>query len=65
VLDAILSSALFGAVDLRTGEVWSEDSCENLISPSVKKLQKAIRTRIGFTPDEFRKLRRRAPLCDE
>jgi len=56
---------LHSAVDLRTGEVWSEDSCENLTSPSVKKLQKAIRTRIGPTADEFRKLRRRGPHCDE
>jgi hypothetical protein len=56
---------LHSAVDLRTGEVWSEDSCENLTSPSVKKLQKAIGTRIGLTADEFLKLRRRGPLCDE
>jgi hypothetical protein len=56
---------LHSAVDLRTGQVWSEDSCENLTSPSLKKLQKAIRTRIGLTADEFRRVRRRGPLCDE
>jgi len=56
---------LHSAVDLRTGEVWSEAFCENLTSPSVKKLQKAIRARIGLTADEFRKRQRRAPLCDK
>jgi hypothetical protein len=59
------SGHLHYPVDLSTGEVWDEASCEKLASPSLKKLQNAIRTRIGLTSDEFRKLRRRAPFCDE
>jgi hypothetical protein len=53
------------AVDRKTGEVWSGVVCENLTSPSLNKLQNAIRNRIGLTPDEFRKVRRRGPLCDQ
>lgn len=53
------------AVDRKTGEVWDGVFCENLTSPSLNKLQEAIRTRIGLTPDQFRKLRRRGPHCDE
>ena len=56
---------LHSAVDLRTGEVWSEDTCENLTSPSLKKLQSAIRSRIGLTNNEFQKVRRRGPYCDQ
>ena len=58
-------SRLHYAVDLKTAEVWDAIHCENLTSPSLKKLQNAIRTRIGLTADEFRKLRRRGPRCDE
>jgi len=53
------------AVDRKTGEVWGVDSCESLTSPSLKKLQKAIRNRIGLTVDEFRKVRRRGPYCNQ
>jgi hypothetical protein len=53
------------AVDRKTGEVWSGVACENLTSPSLKKLQTAIRTRIGLTTDEFLKVRRRGPECDQ
>jgi hypothetical protein len=53
------------AVDRKTGEVWSEAPCKNLTSPSVKKLQKAIRNRIGLTVDELREVRRRGPCCDQ
>jgi hypothetical protein len=59
------SGHLHYPVDLRTGEVWDEASCEKLASPSLKKLQNAIRTRIGLTSDGARKLRRRGPFCDE
>jgi hypothetical protein len=51
-------------VDLRTGEVWNEFSCEKLTSPSLKKLQNAIRNRIGLTADEYRKLGRTGPFCE-
>ena len=53
------------AVDRKTGEVWGLDACENLTSPALKKLQSAIRSRIGLTADEFLRVRRRGPLCDE
>jgi hypothetical protein len=53
------------AVDRKTAEVWSGVVCENLTSPSLKKLQNAIRTRIGLTADEFLKIRRRGPRCEE
>jgi len=53
------------AVDRKTGEVWSGVVCESLTSPSLRKLQNAIRTRIGLTADEFLKVRRRGPECDQ
>ena len=52
-------------VDLRTGEVWDEGSCEKLASPSLKKLQSAIRNRIGLTADEYRTLGRPGPFCEQ
>jgi hypothetical protein len=51
------------AVDRKTGEVWGLDACEPLTSPPLKKLQSAIRTRIGLTADELLKARRTGPLC--
>ncbi len=52
------------AVHLKTGEVWGEASCQTMTSPSLKKLQSAIRTRIGLT-EEFRRVRPRMPGCDQ
>jgi hypothetical protein len=52
------------AVDLKTGEVWGEASCQTMTSPSLKKLQSAIRTRIGLTA-EFRRVRPRMPGCNQ
>ena len=52
-------------VDLRTGEVWDEGPCEKLTSPSLKKLQSAIRKRIGLTADEYRKIGRPCPFCEK
>ena len=57
-------SRLHYAVDLRTGEVWDGVFCENLTSPSLKKLQNAIRIRIGLTQDEYRKAQRPGPMCE-
>jgi hypothetical protein len=53
------------SVDLRTGEVWDEGSREKLTSPSLKKLQSAIRNRIGLTADEYRKIGRPCPFCEQ
>ena len=53
------------AVDLRTGEVWDAPTCEKLTSPSLKKLQNAVRDRIGLTADEYRKIGRPGPFCEQ
>jgi hypothetical protein len=58
------SGRIHYGVDLKTGEVWDSPVCQNLTSPSLKKLQSAIRTRIGLTSKEVEKLRRRGPFCD-
>jgi hypothetical protein len=52
------------AVDLKTGDVWNGVVCERAISPSLVKLQAAIRNRIGLSRDEYRKIRRAGPMCD-
>jgi hypothetical protein len=59
------SGHLHYPVDLRTGEVWDEASCEKLASPSLKKLQNAIRNRIGLAAEEYRKLGRLGPFCEQ
>jgi hypothetical protein len=51
-------------VDLKTGEVWGEASCQTMTSPALMKLQTAIRNRIGMTADESRKVRRPGPFCE-
>jgi Ni,Fe-hydrogenase III large subunit len=53
------------AVDLKNGEVWDAVVCEKLTSPSLKKLQNAIRNRIGLTADEYRKIGRPGPFCEQ
>jgi len=53
------------AVDLRTGEVWDSPDCEKLTSPSLKKLQNAVRNRIGLKADEYRKIGRPGPFCEQ
>jgi hypothetical protein len=52
------------AVDLKTGEVWRGVICGNMTSPSLKKLQKAIRNRIGLTEHEYRKAPKNGPMCE-
>jgi len=51
------------AVDRRTGDLWYAVVCWELKSPQLKRLQEAIRKRIGITEKEYRKLRRRGPMC--
>lgn len=51
-------------VDPRTGDVWSGVVCERFEIPSVVRLQRTIRKRIGLTDVEYRKLQRPGPLCD-
>jgi hypothetical protein len=52
------------AVDRKTGDIWNAVICEHVISPSLVKLQNAIRNRIGLTRDEYRKARRPGPMCE-
>ena len=54
----------FYAVDRKTGDVWNGVVCERAISPSLVKLQVAIRNRIGLSKDEYRKIRRVGPMCE-
>jgi hypothetical protein len=58
------SGRIHYAVDLKTGEVWDSPVCQNLTSPSLKKLQTAIRSRIGVTSEELQRLRLKGPFCD-
>lgn len=51
------------AVDPRTGDVWDAVVCEELDSPSLRKLQQATRKRLGVTQKEYHKLRRPGPMC--
>jgi hypothetical protein len=54
----------FYAVDRKTGDVWSGVVCARASSPSLLKLQAAVRNRIGLTRDEYRKTRRPGPMCE-
>ncbi|MGD0202202.1 MAG: hypothetical protein ABSD27_15830 [Bryobacteraceae bacterium] len=51
------------AVDRRTGDVWNAVICEEVTSPSLKRLQRAIRKRLGFTDKDHHRLRRPGPMC--
>jgi hypothetical protein len=53
------------AIDLKNGDVWGEATCKRTTSPSLKKLQTIIRTRIGLTNGEYRNIRPRMPGCDQ
>jgi hypothetical protein len=52
------------AVDKKTGDVWNAIVCEELTSARLKQLQRTIRKRIGLSEEEYRKLRRRGPMCE-
>jgi hypothetical protein len=52
------------AVDRKTGDVWNGVICERMKSPSLTRLQRAIRTRIGLTDSDYRKARRPGPECE-
>jgi hypothetical protein len=54
----------FYAVDRMTGDVWNGVYCARANSPSLVKLQAAIRNRIGLTRDEYRDARRPGPMCE-
>lgn len=52
------------AVDRKTADVWNGVVCGRATSPSLRKLQVAIRNRIGLTREAYRKARRPGPMCD-
>ncbi len=52
------------AVDRRTGDVWSAVFCKRIATPVLKKLQEALRKRIGLTNAAYGALRRPGPLCE-
>jgi hypothetical protein len=52
------------AVDRKTGDVWNAVICERVTSPSLAKLQRAIRKRIVLTDLEYRKAQRPGPMCE-
>jgi hypothetical protein len=51
------------AVDASTVDVWNAPAaCDELSTPALRKLQKQVRSRIGLSPTEYRKKKRRCPL---
>jgi hypothetical protein len=52
------------AVDRKTGDVWNAVICQRITSPSLRKLQIALRKSIGLTDIEYRTMRRQGPLCE-
>ena len=52
------------AVDRQTGDVWNSVICQRITSPSLRKLQAALRKSIGLTDMEYRKIKRQGPLCE-
>ena len=59
-------SAVIGnyAVDASTGDVFSTTvECEEISTPSLRKLQAEIRKRIGLSDSEYHKIKSKGPLC--
>ena len=51
------------AVDKTTADVWnSVMACDELTTPAVRRLQAKVRSRIGLSPAEYQKKKRRCPL---
>lgn len=59
-------SAVYGSyyVDRETGDVWNAlTECTEIDTPALRRLQAAIRMRIGLSESEYRKRKRKGPLC--
>ena len=54
----------FYAVDPQTGDVSDGVICATYTSPSLVRLQEAIRARIGLTDAQYRKVQTPGPMCD-
>ena len=52
------------AVNRKTGDVWNSVICQRITSPSLRKLQAALRKSIGLTDMEYRKIKGQGPLCE-
>jgi len=52
------------AVDVASGDVWDAVYCHEYRSKSLRRLQDAIRLRIGVSKELYKSLRRRGPFCD-
>jgi hypothetical protein len=51
----------FFAVNQATGEIWKLVVCRTIESPSLRRLQNAVRKKIGLGPGELKKLGGNAP----
>lgn len=59
-----ISQVGFFDVDARTGDVWNGVICERFDSPSLVRLQRKIRKRIGLTEEEYRRIPKTGPMCE-
>ena len=51
------------AVDTLTADVWDAVmACQELSTPALRKLQKEVRSRVGLSQAQYRKVKRRCPL---
>jgi hypothetical protein len=51
-------------VDPLTGDLWDGVACGGFTSPSLARLQYAIRKRIGLSDEEYKKTPSNAPMCE-
>lgn len=61
-------SVVYGnyAVDASTGDVFDAVSeCTEISTPSLRKLQAEIRSRIGLSDSEYHKIKSEGPLCQQ
>jgi hypothetical protein len=59
-------SAVYGSyyVDRETGDVWNAVvECTQIDTAALRKLQAAIRTRIGLSESDYQKQKQKGPLC--
>jgi hypothetical protein len=54
----------FIALDPKTADVWDGNVCEEIKSPRLTKLQQRIRTRMGLSEKQYRKIRASGPECE-
>ena len=51
------------AVNPYSGDVYNADGCEGITSTSLKRIQESIRRRSPLTSEQYRKARRKRPIC--